>query len=381
MHPSAVIRNVSVLSPPNRAVALLRASLAFRMSSRSRGEVSSTSTIPCRYADTLLDSCVRCSSLVPCGSKRSSALPLRTMVSHSLALSMAAIRVCERSFPGNRFSIHLERIPSRFDEIFMASASARTMPFHSSHSSSRRGFSSSLYSPWSRRTSCGGGPGPGRPSPPPARTRMFPGCGSQCTKPDLKMSCANTQERSLATSLGATPWRSMPSTSSMLHPRSKLIVSTLGVDSSRRISGTTTEPPNPSRIARQRSAFSASARKSSSFGMLAFISSTSHWNPNSGWNARTSFSRLSTMRTSVRAICFRWSCWTLTATSVPSRRTARWTCASEADAIGTVSNSRKSSDTGPPSSSRRTPSTSGQSLAGASSKHPRIVSTYSVGIR
>ena len=191
----------------------------------------------------------------------------------------------------------------------------------------------------------------------PGSTSRFPGCGSA-----WKNACRNTwvayEPSSASTSrAGSTPARRRRARSVMRIPGRYSVTSTRVRVNSGTTAGMRT-PGVPAKLRAMRSALAASSVKSSSRARL-----DSSWSsrsakpsePSSPSIARTATRRVersaeSAARTSGRC--------TFTATSRPSCRVARCTCASDADAIGRRQTRANSSSGGAPSSSQSTRRTS-----------------------
>ena len=92
-----------------------------------------------------------------------------------------------------------------------------------------------------------------------------------------------------------------------------------------------------SRLRWHLSALAASAKKSSSLGRLASISSTSHDRSKPSKRTLAAEAIAATVATSALQASRRPRCWTLTASALPSLVTALCTCASDAEATGAFS--------------------------------------------
>eukprot|EP00162_Nutomonas_longa_P010868 comp20204_c0_seq1/m.39992 comp20204_c0_seq1/g.39992 ORF comp20204_c0_seq1/g.39992 comp20204_c0_seq1/m.39992 type:complete len:388 (-) comp20204_c0_seq1:374-1537(-) len=196
------------------------------------------------------------------------------------------------------------------------------------------------------------------------RTRMFPGCGSEWTKPVWKIWRLKQALRSRDTSFGSMPRRLISWVSLILTPSSKVIVSTRELVSPQMILGVVMLG-HSAKSAAKRSAFSASRAKLSSLGRFSLNSSSIQPNLNPGkilltQNVINSIVSMSRLHIPVSpANC------TLTASGTPSSSAARCTCASDAAAIGSGSKYSKIFSGGTPNSSVNVVRTLSNDLAGA----------------
>mmetsp|Transcript_40 Transcript_40/g.112 ORF Transcript_40/g.112 Transcript_40/m.112 type:complete len:368 (+) Transcript_40:427-1530(+) len=365
---------VSLGRAPRRRPAERSASFTLSNSSSGRGRLSSTSMIAVPYFDTSLASAARSAASVASARTSSASSEPDATALYGLAVSIAATSVKVSPLPS--FSIRRECTPSSRVTRRICDSSESTTAAHSRAHCARRSSSICRYSPWSSSTSCT------RPRPS-VRTRMLPGCASQCTQPETNIISPHTCPSSRATPRGSRPSARTDAASDAGVPASKSIVSTRAELSCACTRGTRTRSPKRrARHALHFSALRASLRKSSSSGRLSRTSSTSHSKPNDGSSSRTTRTRAARSPTSVRSMSCNGGCCTFTASMRPSAsERARCTCASEADAMGSRSNSAKSASTGAPSSSCSISRTRSYGVRGAQSKSGRRARRYGSGTR
>mmetsp|Transcript_100956 Transcript_100956/g.301204 ORF Transcript_100956/g.301204 Transcript_100956/m.301204 type:complete len:331 (+) Transcript_100956:577-1569(+) len=285
--------------------------------------------------------------------------------------------------------------------------SCSTMEVQRPQFASRELSGSSLYKPWSSRTSLGSRlsfadlAAPSAFRAPSALgmgidTSRLPGCGSQWTKPKEKIMAPKASTRHRAMDLAtccawASPFAAASQIEAMGTPWTKSIVSRRRLQYWRWMPGTITRSDSAGcreKNSRERSALSASRRKSSSRATLALSSSMAQARekPSSLKAVLASRSSHRTMCRSLATMASMSLCCTFTATSAPVCSRALWTCASDALPTGSASNSSNGdgfpvrlTPGGSRSSLRRAALTSARGRAGARSWSCARTSAYSSG--
>eukprot|EP00982_Pelagococcus_subviridis_P004864 29380-Pelagococcus_subviridis.AAC.26 len=285
----------------------------------------------------------------------------------------------------------------------MASDAARTLPgfriataCHRRHIRTRSDSSSSVYRPWSRRTIWTSSPprpprnrprrvvvvvavvvaaappptSPPRPPLPPPLSRffgclltiMFPGCGSPCTNPWHASMRANVSASASAAAVGSIPAALNPGPSSTLTPRTYSIVNTRGVVSDQYTFGVTIRGSSASALP-VRSHDRPSHTKSSSRARRWRNSGTRNEKSNAGNANFTAFVMNRIVARSTSNCLLSPGRWTFTATSSPAAVTARWTCAKDAAAMGSLSNETNTPPPPPPPKPLKPPTVVDASIA------------------